>query len=90
MLAIRFILVLPDFLILSRVLVLLSLHLVTDQSARAQTQTAAYRCADAWVANCGTDESTRNGTSNSTDPGALFTGRYRPSCATGDRQRGDE
>jgi hypothetical protein len=64
----------------------LALHLVANQSTRTQAQTTAYRRPSARMANCGANEPARNGAANSTDPGALLTGREWATRATSNHE----
>jgi hypothetical protein len=56
-------------------LLLLTLHIITDQRARAESKRAADRGASAGSAHCGADDSTGCRATECANPGSLFSSR---------------
>jgi len=81
-LLIQFGLVSSDLLVLTLVLDLLTLHLIADQSARAQAQPSPDQSARSRTADGGTDETSGGRAAQRPDPGRLLSRRQRPARTT--------
>jgi hypothetical protein len=81
-LAIELRLIAVNLLLLAVIGYLMTLQLVTDQGACAETQSTANRSPSTRVTDGGTNDSTRGGAAKGANASAFFTGAERPAGAS--------
>jgi hypothetical protein len=87
LLAVQFVLILTNLLILLIIAVVLPLQLITDQRACTKSETTANGSSRAWMTDGATDNTSDRSTTEGADPSAFFPRRKWTARTAGTKQR---